>query len=353
MNPGEEQTILAELLARLSDVERAHTRLAEINTRLAAEVASLRSEQADRPESKTVHVLPVMQGSSEEPDAPARSSRGRSRRNMLRKSIAAAASVVGAGALLEASTGTAHGLAYMPADNTGSFSSSTSGTPAVTAVGTSGAHGIDIGNDNTYGLYSTSSSGVAVLGQSDSGTGVTATSNSGTALVAQSTSSTGIAVTSSTGVALTAGSTDNYGIRASSLKGIGIYATAYGGNPAISGEASTTNSGVEGVSTGGYGVYGVSSTNAGIYAMSRSGPALIANGPIQVLGNSVGKATIPSGATSVTVTTSAATANSNILLTPLANPKGDLWVTQAAGSFTIHTNASHGGSLSIAYLIIN
>ena len=68
---------------------------------------------------------------------------------------------------------------------------------------------------------------------------------------------------------------------------------------------------------------------------------------------SVGQATIAAGATSVTVTTSAATASSNILLTPLANPKANLWVTRAAGSFTIHASAAPSINLTIAYLIIN
>ena len=68
---------------------------------------------------------------------------------------------------------------------------------------------------------------------------------------------------------------------------------------------------------------------------------------------SVGQATLAAGATSVTVTTSAATASSNILLTPLANPKANLWVTRAAGSFTIHISKTLTSNLSIAYLIIN
>jgi len=81
--------------------------------------------------------------------------------------------------------------------------------------------------------------------------------------------------------------------------------------------------------------------------------ALNVQGTMQVQGNSVGQATIPAGSSSVTVTTSAATTSSIILLTLLGKSKGVLWVTRAAGSFTIHASAVQSSSLSIAYLIIN
>ena len=90
-----------------------------------------------------------------------------------------------------------------------------------------------------------------------------------------------------------------------------------------------------------------------VTAQSGSGHALVAIGTVQIQGNSVGQATLLAGKTSVTVTTSAATTTSNILLTPLGNPQGNLWVIRASGSFTIHSNKAPSVSLSIAYLIIN
>ena len=108
-----------------------------------------------------------------------------------------------------------------------------------------------------------------------------------------------------------------------------------------------------------YGLYATNSNGsvptilASNTAANGSGVALNVQGHMQVKGNSVGQATIAAGHTSVTVTTSAATTASNVLLTLLSMYKGTLWVTLAAGSFTINCSAAPTSSIKIAYLIIN
>ncbi len=72
-----------------------------------------------------------------------------------------------------------------------------------------------------------------------------------------------------------------------------------------------------------------------------------------MFGDAVGQATLLKGKTSVQVSTPAATASSNVLLTPLNNPKAVLWVTRATGSFTIHAFLRASSDVTIAFLVIN
>lgn len=53
------------------------------------------------------------------------------------------------------------------------------------------------------------------------------------------------------------------------------------------------------------------------------------------------------------VTTPAVTTESLVLLTPQANPGGQLWVSLKKGSFSIHSSAAPTQDVPIAYLIIN
>lgn len=217
----------------------------------------------------------------------------RSRRQLLGKGLVAATAAIGAGALLEQSRASAH--SDMPDDNVGNFSSSNSSVPAVTATGTNGAVGVSSGSDTADGIYSTSN------GPGKSGV---------------------------------------FGYNSTST-GFGLY-----------GEADTGIA-VNGGTTSGIAVRGTGGTS-GIAVQAIGGSvALNVQGTVQVQGNSVGQATLAAGKTSVTVTTSAATASSNILLTPLGNPGGNLWVVRASGSFTIHASKAPSANLSIAYLIIN
>lgn len=64
-------------------------------------------------------------------------------------------------------------------------------------------------------------------------------------------------------------------------------------------------------------------------------------------------ATLKKAQTSVTVSDSAVSASSIILLTPQGDPGGYLWVTGvAAGKFTININTAPASDLVIAYAIV-
>lgn len=157
------------------------------------------------------------------------------------------------------------------------------------------------------------------------------------------------------------------------VNGDGIVSNASGSGTAISG-LGITGTGVSGASAAGVGVSGFSGRNAGVIGTSNSGTGVIARangtgataldiqGPIKVgtsssVANSpVGTATLAIGAKSVTVTNPVATPNSLVIITPQSNPGGTLWVTTAAGSFTIHRNSNLipvFSRVTIAYLIIN
>jgi hypothetical protein len=200
--------------------------------------------------------------------------------------------VVGAGAVLQTTTGAAR------ADgNEGPtlFSSDNSQVNyAVQAVGTNGAYGITAYRDIGTGVYSESSSGTAIEAFAFNvlSNAVSGRNDSGTGLYGRSDS------------------------------GMAIHGFSFG-------------------------------SGIGIVAQNDSGTALRVSGHMQMFGNAVGKATLSAGQTAVTVSTSAATKSSNVLLTPLANPKANLWVTRAAGNFTIHASAAPSSNLAIAYLIIN
>jgi hypothetical protein len=186
--------------------------------------------------------------------------------------------------------------------------------------------------NGAIGVSATSDSSTAITGiASTNGSGVFGESNSGYGLYGASSSGSGVY----------ASSTTSYGVQGGSTSGIGVNGS------------STSSPGVEGISSDSAGVAGISTNGPGVLARGSSGPALRVMGHVQVQGNAVGLATLLAGHTSVTVTTSTATASSNVLLTPLANPKANLWVSRAAGSFTIHASAAPSANLSIAYLIIN
>ena len=148
------------------------------------------------------------------------------------------------------------------------------------------------------------------------------------------------------------GSSNSNGVVGQSGSGIGVQGLGLDGI-AVQGD-SVTGTGVQGLSEeGGIGVEGISPQGIGISASSDIGIALVVNGLIQVTGNAVGQATLSMGETSVTVNSAAAKATSNILLTPLGDPGGQLWVTRAAGSFTIQTSTAPLTNVDIAYLVIN
>ena len=216
------------------------------------------------------------------------------------------------------------------------------------------------GGPNGYAVFAdvVSGSGTGVFARTGSGTGVFARSGNGIGLHAvgggateenQSLPSAGILAEGGPSYGIV-GSTDGVG-----GIGLGVPAGVLGianSNYGITG-ISNSNTGIRAISTSGAGLTATSSTGTGVYAESASGTALVVNGSMQVQGNSIGQATLPGGATSVTVNTPAATTASNIILTPLGNPGGQLWVERAAGSFTILTSAAPANDVPVTYLIIN
>lgn len=215
----------------------------------------------------------------------------KSRRKLLRRGLGVTAAAAGAGALLEMNASTAHATG---SEGPTIFTSTKRGTPAVTANGTNGANGVVASSDSDNAIIGTSmSSADAIFGQSASGSGVIGRSNSGP------------------------------GVFGSSLSGPGIA--------------------------------GASKTGPGVIAAAGNGvgTALQVDGHILVQSDAVGQATLRKGKKAVTVRTSAATANSIIVLTPLSSLTASLWVTRAAGNFTIHASKSSGKDVAIAFLIIN
>jgi hypothetical protein len=353
MSTTQNEPTVEALLTRMGDLER--------------ELATLRAERPVAGSPTSTHIQNrAVERRAEPGEAPAPIQR-RSRRGLLRAALVSGATVIGAGALLGRGTGVAHANGN---EGPTVFTSTDGTTPAVTATGSNGSEGIYATSDSGTAIAAfASTNGSGVFGQSNSGYGLYGASNSGSGVYASGTTGYGVEGGSTSGTGVYGFSNKQYGMHAvgggatqtsgPGAAGVfaeggpnyGVYATSTTGTGVFG--RSTSSYGVEGFSSTGIGVAGGSTSGTGVYAQSSSGPALVANGHVQVQGNAVGQATLLAGHSSVTVTTSAATASSNILLTPLANPKANLWVTRAAGSFTIHASAAPTSNLSIAYLIIN
>jgi hypothetical protein len=287
------------------------TRLEPVNAGMREELAALQGERPDIIEQKEVHMQENMRESTGQQSRQEVTGERRSRRQLLRKGIVAATAALGVGAVLDTGIASAH--TNLPADNVGNFSSSIASVPAVTTTGTNGAVGVQATSDSGNGVHASSSSFDAIhaIGNTSGRSGVFAEGGAG------------------------------FGVYATSNTSIGVFGFSQSG---IGKEAQSTSGDVFHAFTAGGG--------AAVTAQSGSGPALVAIGSVHIQGNSVGQATLPAGTTSVTVTTSAATTSSIIMLTPLSKPK-TLWVTRANGSFTIHASASSTSNIVIAYLIVN
>jgi hypothetical protein len=342
-----------------------------------------------------------------------------SRRRVLGRAAKIAAAGIGATALAAQESGR-HVLAasgVRPYDNYGVFSSSVSSSPAVSASGSNGANAVAASTDSgvaVYGLssfqagvYGISSSGTGVLGDSSTGTGVYATSGSATGLWAQSNTGAGIFAMSSGSDAVVARAMGTTGAAVhscapgtpapSSSVTAAVFAEG-GSHPGVYATSDTTNA-VQGSSGSGTGVLGVSGTGTGLIGESNSGSgitgvsksdtgvvgestsgygvdafsaggtalhaksaasngvALFAEGLLRIAGAAVGQATIPQNLTSVTVSTAAVTANSHILLTPLSNPRGALWISNIVPGTSFQINVGvdvfFPAGLVVQYLIIN
>lgn len=289
---------LEEVNAKVTELEQAHAQLLE-------ELVTLRNVQPPIPEPVQVHNQKTLRSSPQK----TRSSRRRaSRRGVLKKVLGTAAVTVGAAALLQT-----HASSALADGNEGPTTfTGTSTQPAVTANGVSSEDAID----------ANANSGIAVNAFSLSGTAITALGGGNNP-------------------AIQASSDRGYAVSAISKSTTGVYAQ------------STSGAGVVTVSTSGDGLYASSTNSNGVVAKSKKGTALYVVGSIQVIGNAVGQAILRSGNTSVTVNTSVATPASNIMLTPLGDPAGRLWLTLGSGTFTINSSAAPTNDVVIEYLIIN
>ncbi len=152
--------------------------------------------------------------------------------------------------------------------------------------------------------------------------------------------------------AVTANNDTGDAISANSILGTGV--SAFSKNSSGVSAISDSGTGVFGSSVDGTGISGLSKLGIGVIANSAFGTALQVQGHIQVQGDAVGHVRLPKGRSSVTVSTKAATPTSNILLTLLSNPgQAQLWVTRAAGRFTIHASHKAASNITIAFLVIN
>jgi hypothetical protein len=348
------------------------------------------------------------------PGEQQRSTGRKSRRGILRKWLVTAAAAVGAGALFKANTATAYAdgvegpTSFQSNDGrhgplvAAAYNPKTVSEPDETiAIECSGscsllAYTLDVTSPFTYpvhdvytavvatspggyGLYASAGSGYpAVYGTNSNGTGVEGAGATGVQAVgssvgvqASSANGSGVYASSVTGAGVIATSNGPAAILALGEAGIGVHAAGANaaaaaspvqagvfaqGGPSYYGVYATNTGGTAVYgrdSANGWGVIGASNSGIGVFAASNSGHALIVNGLMKVEGYPVGQATIPAGSSSVMVSSPAATSISNVLLTPLGNPNGSLWVTRANGSFTINASAAQSSSLSIVYLIIN
>ncbi len=259
MSTTQEEPTLQELMSRMAALEQVNARLLEELTNVRAERAPAAVEQANR------QSLPRTRKSS--------------RRRMLTTGLEVAAAAVGAGTLLELSSGVASAAQPKP----GVFASSVAGKPAVSATGTNGADGVDASSDSGKGVSATSTSGTALVATTSTGlaghfvggdvtmdnnlkvagelsTG-TLSSGAGTFAVA---AGTGVQGTSSSGVGIN-GATDG---------GIGVDGFSTQGGTGVQGR-SQSGTGVEGSSDSLFGVLGKSDSGTGVSGSSSSGAGIV------------------------------------------------------------------------------
>ena len=249
--------------------------------------------------------------------------RRNSRRKVLTKGLGVAVATVGAGALLELSSGTASAESIKP----GVFASNMAGTPAVKATGSIGADGVDATSDSGTGVSATSGSGTGLVATSSSGlaghfvgnvsmdndlniagalssssgtftsTGTaghfvgnvnmdnnlnvartlsTGTLSSGAGALASSTAGTpAVKATGTNGADGVDASSDNgTGVHGFSTSGTGVFGDSSTSGTGVSG-ASTSGIGVNGTSTGGPGVVGTSTNKAGVIGTSTNNVGVV------------------------------------------------------------------------------
>jgi hypothetical protein len=132
----------------------------------------------------------------------------------------------------------------------------------------------------------------------------------------------------------------------------GLRATSDSGNGIVA--ASTSGTGLNVQSSTGSAVIATSNgVGYGLYLTATSGWAIGCNGRIRVLGAAVGTATLTHGTTSKTVTTTACSSSSQVILTPTSDPLVRIWATAAPGAFTVHAIPAPASDVTFSYLLIN
>jgi hypothetical protein len=172
---------------------------------------------------------------------------------------------------------------------------------------------------------------------------------------------------SSSGQEIVGGSYGAYGVLGSSRSSSGVHGDsgAGPGSAGVSGTGSNAtlgtrvagtslstkdgkevwaySTGLKGQSSSGVSVEGASDSGPGVRASSPGGVVLQVQSRVQVQGSALGTTTLPAGSVRTAIITSAATANSLVLLTPYTDPVRPVVRMRAtAGSFTICTSAPVG-----------
>lgn len=306
-----EERNLENLAARLVELEQKCENLQHENNSMRTEIAELRKGQpgvAPVREEALYCQDSTLANNYRPQSKQANTTKRSSRRGMLRKVVGSTIAAIGVGALFQTQAGSVH------ADgNEGpTIFTGTDTQPAVTATGVSNQDAIDANASNGYAINAFSSGGTAILVQGGGNSPAINTFSNG-----------------------------GYAIKAVSNTNTGVYTQ------------STSGAGVVSITKSGVGVFATSTNGTGVVAKSRNGVALQVLGQLQVQGNAVGQATLLAGKTSVKVNTQAATPTSNIMLTPLGNPGGQLWVILGNGSFTIQVSSPPSNNVVIEYFIIN
>jgi hypothetical protein len=200
--------------------------------------------------------------------------------------------------------------------------SNAAGGTAVFGHSDNGSGGLGPG----YGVQGETAGGTGVYGTATTGVGVYGTSAGGGAKQA----AWGVGTSGAAGLRATSDTSN--GIVASSTSGIGLNVQSGSGSAIIG-------------SSGGVGY--------GLYLTAPSGWALGCVGRIRVLGNAVGTVTLAHATTSKTISSSACSGSSQVILTPTTNPQVSIWATAAPGDVTIHASAAPSSDVTFSYLLIN
>lgn len=273
------------------------------------------------------------------------------------------------------------GVAGTSSTGTGVVGDSSSGTGvagysgAVNGVGVRGeapfGRGVEARSTSARAVDARSESGWGVYGRSDTSHGVHGSGQGsvGVGVYGESSAGQGVHGTSTSGIGAGGVSRavdrpavfghsqgDSTGMLAFSA-GLGSTLPAAKPKTGLYAEATQdgTSRGVWGRSNRGQGVRGQATGGVGVYATATTGFALRTSGRLKVDKVS-GVASIPAGATSVTVSPGVdVTDSSFVLLTPMVNLGGrDLWVSldPSADTVTIRISTQRGSVTKVAWLLL-